>query len=100
MAQKAGLRLLGSLPLDPEVVRKGDAGDMQGLVDVQIPFVQEFNKLVGEVEKLTNAEAIEPVTKEDNIKESRVYLPASFFKASALSVFSQVKSGSSLPKWP
>lgn len=71
MAQKEELKLLGSLPLDPEVVKRGDAGDLQGLVDVKIPFVQEFNKLVGEVEKLTNAEATEPVTKEDNIKEKK-----------------------------
>ena len=57
-AKKEGLRLLGSLPLDPEVVRRGDAGDLAGLDDDRIPFVHEFNKIVEQVEGITNREQI------------------------------------------
>jgi len=68
-AKKEGLRLLGSLPLDPEVVRRGDAGDLAGLDDGRIPFVHEFNKIVEQVEGITNREATVSVIKQDDIKE-------------------------------
>ena len=70
-AKKEGLRLLGSLPLDPEVVRRGDAGDLAGLDDDRIPFVHEFNKIVEQVEGITNKEATVSVIKQDDIKERK-----------------------------
>lgn len=68
-AKKEGLRLLGSLPLDPEVVRRGDAGDIAGLDDDRIPFVREFNKIVEQVEGITNRDATVPEIKQDGLKE-------------------------------
>jgi len=53
IAKKEHLRLLGSLPIEPEVVSKGDAGNLAGLNDDRLPFTQEFNKMVEQIEKLS-----------------------------------------------
>ena len=53
MAKKEHLRLLASLPIEPEVVSKGDAGDLGGLSDDHLPFTREFNKMVEQIEKLS-----------------------------------------------
>ena len=50
-AKKEGIRLLGSLPFEPEVVSKGDIGNMSLLDDNKILIIQEFNKIVDEVVK-------------------------------------------------
>ena len=50
-AKKANLPLLASLPIQPEVVRFGDEGKLMVLLDQGLPFVQEFHKLVDEIEK-------------------------------------------------
>lgn len=61
MAQKEHLRLLASLPIEPEVVSKGDAGDLGGLSDDQLPFTREFNKMVEQIEKLSVTEETVPM---------------------------------------
>jgi ATP-binding protein involved in chromosome partitioning len=53
VAQMENLSFLGSLPIEPEVVRQGDAGRLQALDNEQLPFTREFNRIVEQVEKLT-----------------------------------------------
>lgn len=55
-AKKEGLRLLGSLPFEPEVVSMGDMGDMGLLDNSKILITQEFNKIVDEIIKFTQIE--------------------------------------------
>ncbi len=52
-AKNEGLRLLGTLPLEPQVVMNGDAGNMGLLDDSTRPITQEFNKIVDEIVQLT-----------------------------------------------
>jgi ATP-binding protein involved in chromosome partitioning len=53
-AQKEGLRLLAKLPLELEVVKEGDAGDISLLDNNALLITQEFNKMVDEIVKLTD----------------------------------------------
>ena len=53
-AIKEKLRLLATLPLELEVVKDGDVGDVSLLTDNELPITQEFNKMVDEIVKLTN----------------------------------------------
>lgn len=55
-AKKEGLRLLGSLPFEPEVVSMGDMGNMGLLDDSKFLITQEFNKIVDEIIKFTTIE--------------------------------------------
>jgi len=52
-AKREGLNLLGSLPFEPEVVSKGDIGNMSLLDDNKLLITQEFNKIVDKIVKLT-----------------------------------------------
>ena len=52
-AKKEGLRLLGTLPLEPEVVSNGDIGSMSLLDDDKLLITQEFNKIVDAIIKVT-----------------------------------------------
>ncbi len=52
-AKKEGLRLLGTLPLEPRVVMNGDSGSMGILDDNNLPITREFNKMVDEIVQLT-----------------------------------------------
>ena len=52
-AKKEGLRLLATLPLEPQVVMNGDVGNMGLLDDSKLPITQEFNKMVDEIVQLT-----------------------------------------------
>ena len=52
-AKKENLRLLAILPFDPEVVQKGDVGDMGLLDNDQVLITSEFNKMVDEIVKLS-----------------------------------------------
>ena len=52
-AKKENLRLLANLPFDPEVVQKGDVGDMGLLDNDQVLITREFNKMVDEIVKLS-----------------------------------------------
>jgi len=45
-AKKENLRLLASLPLEPEVVQGSDSGDMSLLDNEDFLFTREFNKMV------------------------------------------------------
>ena len=53
-AQKEGLRLLAKRPLELEVVKEGDAGDISLLDNNALLITQEFNKMVAEIVKLTD----------------------------------------------
>ncbi|MEJ2657883.1 MAG: iron-sulfur cluster carrier protein MrpORP [Desulfobacterales bacterium] len=55
-AKKEGLRLLGSLPFEPEVVLMGDMGNIGLLDDGKLLITREFNKRVDEIIKLTKIE--------------------------------------------
>ena len=84
-AKKENLRLLGSLPLEPEVVQKGDAGSVSLLDDERLPFTREFNKLVDNIVEIeqasTDAIAEPPARKEfprrggDNSDSKLVVVP-------------------------
>jgi MinD superfamily P-loop ATPase len=45
-ARKENLKLLATLPFEPEVVKKGDEGDISLLDNDQLLITQEFDKLV------------------------------------------------------
>jgi ATP-binding protein involved in chromosome partitioning len=53
-AVKENLRLLATLPLELEVVKEGDAGDISLLDNKALLITQEFNKMVDEIVKLTD----------------------------------------------
>lgn len=55
-AKKEGLRLLGTLPLDPQVVSNGDVGDMSLLDNPDLPITREFNKIVDAVIKFSDTQ--------------------------------------------
>jgi Mrp family chromosome partitioning ATPase/predicted Fe-Mo cluster-binding NifX family protein len=55
-AKKEGLRLLGSLPFEPEVVSMGDMGSVGLLDDSKFLITLEFNKIVDEIIKFTTIE--------------------------------------------
>jgi Mrp family chromosome partitioning ATPase/predicted Fe-Mo cluster-binding NifX family protein len=59
-AEKENLRLLGTLPLEPEVVKEGDAGDMSLLDNDELPITREFNKMVDEIVKASEADMALP----------------------------------------
>jgi Mrp family chromosome partitioning ATPase len=52
-ASKENLKLLATLPLELEVVKEGDAGDISLLANNELPITQEFNKMVDAIVKLT-----------------------------------------------
>ena len=53
MAKKENIQLLASLPIEPEVVRQGDAGSLADLDHEELPFNLEFNKMVEQIIKLS-----------------------------------------------
>lgn len=52
-AKKAGLTLLGSLPLEPEIVTEGDIGSVAWMDNKDMPYTISFNKIVDRVADLT-----------------------------------------------
>ncbi|MBW2603811.1 MAG: P-loop NTPase [Deltaproteobacteria bacterium] len=56
-AKKEGLRLLGSLPFEPEVVSMSEMGNMSLLDKSEISLTREFNKIVDEIIKLTKIDS-------------------------------------------
>ena len=54
MAAKENLPLLASLPIEPEVVRQGDAGNLANLDHDKLAYGREFDKMVAEIVKKTN----------------------------------------------
>ena len=55
-AKKENLRLLGTLPMEPEIVKSGDAGDLSLLDNQELSITQEFNKIVDEIVKITKTQ--------------------------------------------
>ena len=53
MAKKEGLRFLGKLPIEPEVISQGDAGKLADIQNKQTVFTEEFARLVEQIEELT-----------------------------------------------
>jgi predicted Fe-Mo cluster-binding NifX family protein len=53
LAEKDHLSLLGKLPIEPEVVRNGDAGNASNLLRGQNPFASAFGSFVDQVLHLT-----------------------------------------------
>ena len=49
VAKKENIPLLASLPIDPEIVRNGDAGSVASLDNEDLPFTRAFNKMVDQV---------------------------------------------------
>jgi len=52
-AKKAGLTLLGSLPLEPEIVIEGDIGSVAWMDKEDMPYTINFNKIVDMVADFT-----------------------------------------------
>jgi len=48
-AKKAGLTLLGSLPLEPDIVLEGDNGTVSWMEQKDLPYTVNFTKIVDEV---------------------------------------------------
>jgi hypothetical protein len=46
------LRLLATLPFEPELVKEGDAGDISLLDNDELLITREFNKMVDEILKI------------------------------------------------
>jgi predicted Fe-Mo cluster-binding NifX family protein len=66
-AAKTNLPLLATLPIQPEVVRLGDEGKLTVLADQGLPFVQEFDRLVDEIEKRAQTDSA-PLSGDDTPK--------------------------------
>ncbi|MGD8524128.1 MAG: Mrp/NBP35 family ATP-binding protein [Desulfobacterales bacterium] len=62
-ALKEHLRLLATLPMELEVVKEGDAGDISLLDNDELAITQEFNKMVDEIVKLTETSTPSPKNK-------------------------------------
>jgi len=52
-AKKAGLTLLGSLPLEPDIVLEGDNGTVEWMDKKDMPYTIGFTKIVNRVVELT-----------------------------------------------
>jgi len=55
-ARRENLRLLATLPLETEVVKQGDDGDLSFLDNQELLIAQEFNKMVDEIVRLTDTQ--------------------------------------------
>ena len=62
-ARKENLRLLATLPLELEVVKEGDAGDISLLTNDELAITQEFNKMVDGIVNLTKISSASPTKK-------------------------------------
>jgi len=63
-ARKEGLRLLASLPFEPEVVNRGDLGRLDDLIERTNPFNQGFQEMVDTIINLSSKE-VRPMPKPD-----------------------------------
>jgi ATP-binding protein involved in chromosome partitioning len=55
-AKKAGLTLLGSLPLEPAIVSEGDTGSVAWMDNTDMPYTKSFSTIVDRVADLTREE--------------------------------------------
>ena len=69
-AEKEHLRLLGTLPFEPEVVNEGDVGDISLLDNDTLLITQKFNKMVDEIVRLTRGKPSSQVTPKMEISAS------------------------------
>ncbi len=69
LARKENLAFLGRLPLEPEIVRQGDAGNVSGLDDDHLPFNKAFNAVVDQVIHLTKDDPGSAVLPEQSATE-------------------------------
>ena len=60
-AKKENLRLLATLPFEPELVKEGDVGDISLLDNDELLITREFNKMVDEIVKISDADHDLPV---------------------------------------
>lgn len=67
MARKEGLRLLASLPIEPEFVRHGDVGNLVEFSKKDVPFIQAFNHMVEKIAEMTSekSQSSVEINKED-----------------------------------
>jgi predicted Fe-Mo cluster-binding NifX family protein len=63
-AERENLTLLGSLPIEPEVVQRGDLGRLDDLMGKSNPFNKEFEKVVKTIIQQTAKEAA-PMKKDE-----------------------------------
>lgn len=56
LARRENLTLIGKLPLEPEIVKSGDRGDVSGLDSGHTQFSKAFNTMVDRVIDLTSEE--------------------------------------------
>ena len=70
-AKKEGLRLLGTLPLDPQVVSNGDVGDMSLLDNPDLPITREFNKIVDAVIQISEDRAALATIRKDALPKQK-----------------------------
>jgi Mrp family chromosome partitioning ATPase len=66
-ARKENLRLLATLPLELEVVKEGDSGDISLLDNKELLIAREFNKMVDEIVNLTKISSASPTNKKSAI---------------------------------
>jgi Mrp family chromosome partitioning ATPase/predicted Fe-Mo cluster-binding NifX family protein len=77
LAHRENLPLLGKLPLEPEIVRQGDAGNVSGLDGDRLPFNKAFSAMVDKVITLTKETPIGPVLKVQGDEERSAVTKAS-----------------------
>ena len=88
-AKRENLALLGTLPLEPEVVQKGDMGNVSVLDNKELAFTQEFDKIIDKTIQLSKFEAEskkimeKPVKKDDQTTSKLIVVPVSSGKLSA-----------------
>jgi ATP-binding protein involved in chromosome partitioning len=83
MAKQTNLRLLASLPFEPNVVTEGDIGSMASWENEGLSFTQEFNKMVDQIVELTSKEPLVLVKEKDRAKGIVFAVPVSEGKLSS-----------------
>ena len=72
MAKQTNLRLLASLPFEPNVVNEGDIGSVASLENDELSFTQEFNKMVDQIVELTSKEPLVLVKEKKKDRENGI----------------------------
>lgn len=68
-AAKEHLRFLARLPVEPEVVRMGDAGMLANLDHDQLPFSKNFTNMVGKIIELSTKEVDLPMGEQGDLQQ-------------------------------
>jgi Mrp family chromosome partitioning ATPase/predicted Fe-Mo cluster-binding NifX family protein len=71
LAKKENLLLLANLPIEPEVVRQGDAGRLADLDKDHLPFTRAFDKMVEQIVKLSTQESSVDMEERTESKEKK-----------------------------